>query len=163
MTSVMRTVLPLLLLVATAQAYFTANIFVVNLLNDTMEFMDCAVSVNGTLPITPDSILPQKVTRFYVNTTESREDVAGYCWWHAPRYGICDPLFLPAPVRSCPYIGWQRTVIAGQEDIDFEVKTPGYMGIGDLTITKRIGHLSKIYCFCDPDVYPDCQQACADL
>ena len=50
----------------------------------------------------------------------------------------CDPTPPPAPVRSCPYIGWQRTVVAGEEDIDWEVETPGHIGIGDVSITKRV-------------------------
>eukprot|EP00045_Choanoeca_perplexa_P022915 m.11353 g.11353 ORF g.11353 m.11353 type:complete len:160 (-) comp9796_c0_seq1:105-584(-) len=149
-------------LVASSASYYTANVIVVNLLNTTLVFHGCSTSANGTLPVHPDSVLAQQTTRLFINTSESFEDVSGYCWWEAAGYGLCDPNIPPKPVTSCPYIGWQRTVIVGQEDISWEAETPGHVGIGDVTITKRVGHQSKIYCFCDPSD-TDCQKTCVDL
>ena len=81
-----------------------------------------------------------QTTRFFINTTETAEDVSGYCWWEASGYGLCDPHLPPKPVTSCPYIGWQRTVIVGQEDISWETETPGHVGIG-----KSSRHVGSIH------------------
>ncbi len=64
-------------------------------------------------------------------------------------------------VVTTRYVQWDRYIVAGEEDISFTFETPGHYGIGDVTLTKRIGHTSKQYCVCDPST--DCQAACADI
>ena len=61
----MKSIVVLLLLVASAHSYYTANVFVLNLLNETLIFKGCATSVNNTLPVQPESILPHKVREGY--------------------------------------------------------------------------------------------------
>lgn len=46
----------LVALAATANAYYTANVFIVNLSGEEMIFGGCATSVNNTLPVAPQSI-----------------------------------------------------------------------------------------------------------
>jgi hypothetical protein len=192
-------------LVATAHAYYTANVcclrglalvccrpslechwstctcvyqvFVVNLLNETLVFSGCAASVNNTLPVQPGNIPPNGVRRPAASGTRRQPGLPHRCcrwrlgdpflcqhhrdhggcrwllvrrrlgtaaclaiacsrdalpcsWWKAQGVGICDPNRPPAPVTSCPYIGWQRQVVVGQETIDWETETPGHVGIG---------------------------------
>eukprot|EP00052_Salpingoeca_macrocollata_P035271 m.14108 g.14108 ORF g.14108 m.14108 type:complete len:168 (+) comp7756_c0_seq2:77-580(+) len=146
------------------EARFTANVIVYNLLNSsTLVFDKCVASPNITLPVQPHSVAPQQVARFFVDTQQVLEDVSGFCWWHIEGSSVkCDPDAPPKPVTSCPWIGWQRVVVAGQESIDWECETPGHFGIGDVSITKRLGHESKQYCICEPSE-PNCQKTCAEI
>ncbi|EGD78099.1 hypothetical protein PTSG_08977 [Salpingoeca rosetta] len=145
---------------APSSGYYTANVFFVNLLNETLSFGGCS-GTNGTLPVTPQSIIPGQATRIFINTTEKMEDVSGICWWSMRSKVACDPNPPPSPATSCPFITWQRTIVVGQEDIDWEIETPGHYGIGDVTLTKRIGHQSKQYCICMP-TESDCQSVCKE-
>eukprot|EP00049_Salpingoeca_infusionum_P018088 m.355710 g.355710 ORF g.355710 m.355710 type:complete len:219 (+) comp17311_c0_seq1:103-759(+) len=145
-----------------ATADYTANVIVYNLTPTPLQFLGCSTSVNNTLPIQPKSIDPNEVGRLFINTSAKWEDVNGACWWSIAGQPCKNPA-PPAPATSCPYVGWQRTVVVGQEDIDWTFVTPGEYGIGDVTITKRVGHQSKQYCVCTPANQADCQKACADL
>eukprot|EP01147_Barroeca_monosierra_P007890 gene7890-9998_t len=147
----------LLGVVAQSDAYYTANVFLVNLVNETLTFGGCNGTA-GTIVIQPQSIPSNQVTRFFINTTEAFEDVSGICWWSLPSHIPCDPTPPPHPAKSCPFITWQRIVVVGQEDIDWEIETPGHYGIGDVTLTKQIGHQSKQYCICSPEV-ANCQKS----
>lgn len=75
----------------------------------------------------------------------------------------CKKSDLPGPVTSCPWIAWDRVItpITGTEEITWEFETPGQIGIGDVGLTKRIGHASRAYCICEPGV--NCQQECAQV
>ncbi len=115
-----------------------------------------------SLPIPPTDIAPQQVTRFYINTTTTLEDVSGFCWWSMRNAPACSPDPPPAPVTSCPWIGWQRVVVAGEEDIEWDCETPGDYGIGSITLTKKIGHQALQYCFCVPEE-KNCHAVCRDL
>lgn len=90
----------------------------------------------------------------------------GFCWWSIP--GVhdreCRPSKLPGPVTTCPWIGWDREFIpiTGTETITWDFETPGDYGIGDVSVTKRAGHASKIYCVCE-DNGANCQKQCADI
>ena len=91
----------------------------------------------------------------------------GFCWWSipgAPKDKECEPHKLPGPVTTCPWIGWDREFIpiTGTETITWDFETPGRFGIGDVTVTKKPGHASKIYCVCDPSI-ENCQKTCAEI
>eukprot|EP00055_Hartaetosiga_balthica_P015254 m.88820 g.88820 ORF g.88820 m.88820 type:complete len:181 (+) comp8816_c5_seq1:1323-1865(+) len=149
--------------VAPVKGYYTANVIVYNLLNTTLQYGGCYASVNGTIPVKPSNIEPQQVGRLFITTTQNWEDVSGVCWWKTAGAPPCDPNKPPAPATSCPYIAWQRVVVAGQEDIQWDIETPGHFGIGDVSITKRVGHQSKQYCICSADDEQNCQSMCADI
>ena len=91
-------------------------------------FGGCYTNHTGTIQTMPTSIPAQQVTRLFINTTTFAEDVGGYCWWSFKSSSKCDPHAPPKPVKSCPYIGWKRVVVLGQESISWEFETPGHFG-----------------------------------
>ena len=113
----------------------------------------------------PTSVKPGQVTRFFIDTLQFAEDVTGVCWFHlAHAHKVaCDPNPPPSPATSCPYISWARTIVLGQEDITWQMETPGHFEIGDVTVTKRLGHQSKFYCICEPADKNTCQKTCAQI
>jgi len=49
----------------------------------------------------------------------------------------------------------------GTDTITWNIETPGSFGIGSVTLTKREGHASRVYCICDDE--QSCQKQCADI
>jgi hypothetical protein len=160
-----------LALVTPVSARWTGNVLIYNLLaNRTIEWMGAnATGKNGdateTIIVKPmRSSPPQGVQRFYVDTGGINWDYSGFVWFNIPGYvDDCKKSDLPGPVKSCPWIAWDRVItpITGTEEITWECETPGSIGIGEVIMGKRVGHASKAYCFCEPGV--NCQQECAQI
>eukprot|EP00729_Bicosta_minor_P005347 gene5347-34081_t len=159
---------------AQTEARWTGNVMVVNLMqNYSLEFLHCNASGKGGDATSTIKTFPQKeikageVGRFYMDTGGIDWSFQGFCWWSipgAPKDKECEPHKLPGPVTTCPWIGWDREFIpiTGTETITRDFETPGRFGIGDVTVTKKPGHASKIYCVCDPSI-ENCQKTCAEI
>eukprot|EP00035_Acanthoeca_spectabilis_P019659 m.429150 g.429150 ORF g.429150 m.429150 type:complete len:172 (+) comp16965_c0_seq1:91-606(+) len=158
-------------LAATAEARWTGNVLVYNLLqNRTLEWVGANATgkqgdATSTIIVKPFKVTePQGIARFYVDTGKINWDYEGFVWFRIPGYvDDCKKSDLPGPVTSCPWIAWDRVItpITGTEEITWEFETPGQIGIGDVGLTKRIGHASRAYCICEPGV--NCQQECAEI
>lgn len=58
----MNLIVALAALAVAANAHYTANVFIVNLTGEEMTFGGCATSVNGTLPVKPQTIPVDQVS-----------------------------------------------------------------------------------------------------